>query len=144
MEKRIILNDVRLLHNLIRQKVMGLSEVKEMGRVTGGHGYVLGFLNDCSDKDVFQKDLEKRFGIRRSTVTEVLNRMEKNGLIARKTVEYDSRLKKIELTEKGKDICNLFEKRIAEMENGIARALSDEEAATFKTLIEKLLKEAEK
>ncbi|MDO7205446.1 helix-turn-helix domain-containing protein [Paraclostridium bifermentans] len=46
------------------------------------------------DKDVFQKDLESVFDLKRSSISLMLNNMEKSGLIERMLVKEDGRLKK--------------------------------------------------
>ena len=53
---------------------------------------VLAFVRFNSDKrDIFQRDIEEEFGIRRSSVTSVLQLMEKNGYIKRVSVCEDAR-----------------------------------------------------
>ena len=47
---------------------------------------------------MFQRDLQAHFSVRRSTVTGLLQLMEKKGLITRSSVAQDARLKKIQLT----------------------------------------------
>ena len=59
---------------------------------------------ELSDHDVYQKEIEDEFGIRKSSVSSFLTILERNGLIERKSVESDARLKKIILTEKGLDL----------------------------------------
>ena len=44
--------------------------------------------------DIYQRDVEKEFQIRRSTVTGTLQLLEKKGFIRRESVEWDARLKK--------------------------------------------------
>ncbi len=56
--------------------------------------------NESSNKDIFQKDIEKIFALHRSSVSLMLDKMEKNNLIKRISVENDARLKKIVLTSK--------------------------------------------
>ena len=50
--------------------------------------------------DIYQKDIEKAFQIRRSSATGILQLLEKNGFIYRETVEWDARLKKLLPTPK--------------------------------------------
>ena len=45
------------------------------------------------DTDVFQKDVEEEYSLRPPTATKILKDMEKNGLIRRETVPYDSEIK---------------------------------------------------
>ena len=58
----------------------------------------------CNDFKLF---IEKQFDIRRSTVTNILQGMEKQELIIRKSVNNDARLKMILLTDKAKNILSL-------------------------------------
>ena len=46
------------------------------------HGYLIRYLYENRERDVFQRDLEKKFSISRSAVTATLQLMEKNGLYA--------------------------------------------------------------
>ena len=63
--------------------------------------WVIGYLYDHSDKNLFQKDLEARFHIARSTATGIIQLMEKRGFLTRESVPSDARLKRLVLTEKG-------------------------------------------
>lgn len=81
-----------------------LEEIKRNEALTGTHGRVLGYLHRREGEDIYQKDIERVFSIRRSTASQMLQLMEKNGLIERKGVDKDARLKKIMMTEKGKQI----------------------------------------
>ena len=69
--------------------------------ITNMHGWILGFLYHAQ-RPVYQKDIESNFGIARSTVTNILQLMEKKGYLTRTTDEHDARLKRLELTELGK------------------------------------------
>ena len=50
------------------------------------------------------KEIEKKFGLRPSTATEVLKNLEKDGLICRVPEAQDGRYKKIVFTEKAEAI----------------------------------------
>nr|WP_286173018.1 MarR family transcriptional regulator [Caproiciproducens sp. MSJ-32] len=94
-------------------------------------------------KDVFQKDIEEKFTIRRSTVTGVLQSMERNGYIIRETVPYDARLKKIVLTEKAINLHDQVMLEIEEFEKRITRNVSEEELEIFIQILNKLKKNLE-
>lgn len=64
-------------------------------------GWLMHYLYDHRGDDVFQRDIEHAFHLRRSSVTGILQNMEKAGLIVRDAVESDARLKRIRLTERG-------------------------------------------
>ena len=71
--------------------------------ITNMHGWILGFLYHAQ-RPVYQKDIESNFGIARSTVTNILQLMEKKGYLTRTTDEHDARLKRLDLTELGKKV----------------------------------------
>lgn len=116
--------------------------------MTGTHGWALRYFYDNREKDIFQKDFEKQFDIRRSTASSILSLMEKNGLITRQSVESDARLKKIVLTEKALEIHQRIEAAFDKMEKEIMQGISGEDAAVFfrtldtiKSNIERMSKE---
>lgn len=109
--------------------------------VTGVQGRVLGFIyHNSLKRDIFQRDIEEELDIRRSSVTSILQLMEKNGYIKRVSVSEDARLKKITLTEKGMDIQKNVYDCILEVEKSLRDELSDEEVNTLINLINRLSK----
>ncbi len=111
---------------------------------TGTHGWVIGYLYENLDKDVYQRDIEKQFSVRRSTMTEILKLMEKNGLVERIKDENDARLKKIRLTETALKIHESHKKGIENFENYIRKGIDDEEMKVFFKVVEKISKNLEK
>ena len=69
------------------------------GEFSGAQGKILHFMLAQSE-DVFQRDIEEAFSLRPPTASEILKKMEQNGLISRQPVSYDARLKKIVLLPK--------------------------------------------
>lgn len=92
---------LKSINNMIRRKLD--MEFAEAGLedIVGMQGPMIGYIYDKSrTTDIFQRDLEKEFGVRRSTATVMLQTLEQKGYVVRVPVEYDARLKKIVLTEK--------------------------------------------
>ena len=112
--------------------------------LTGTHGWVIRYLYENKDNDIFQRDIEKTFGVRRSTVTSMLQIMEKNGLITRGSVPYDSRLKKITPTEKALELHRQISSEIDAIEAELSAGLSEEEIACFIATVEKIKKNLQK
>lgn len=107
-------------------------------RITGTHGWALGFFFHNKDRDVFQKDFEQEFNIRRSTASNILALIEKNGLIQRESVPYDARLKKITLTRKALDIQQEIDKAFERLEDTIKKDISSQELEVFFRVIDKI------
>ncbi len=137
MSESKIGSEIRILNNLIRRKVCNC--VQEVcGKAIGTQSFIVKFLYENQDKEIYQKDIEKEFKIRRSTVTSSLKKMEDAGLITRISVEKDSRLKRIIITEKAKEIHNRIVERINEIDKSIGETLTESEKETFLTIIKKM------
>ena len=105
--------------------------------MTGIQIWVLNFLFRSAEKDVYQRDVEREFNIRRSTATELLKAMEGGGLIRREPVDFDARLKKIVLTEYAEDIRKQLQAQIKRTEAQMTEGFTDEEIETFFSFVER-------
>lgn len=126
---------VSKLSNKLRRKLDMLSSRKEF---SGSQGRTLHFLLAQTD-DVFQKDIEEEYSIRPSTATELLKQMEKNGLIIRKPVNYDNRLKKIVLTDKALIYKNQVINDLTALEETLIKDIPEEKVKVFFEVIEKMM-----
>ena len=129
---------VRKLSNILKRKV-DASVNEDLEIFTGLNKWLIGYLAHNADKDIFQKDIEAKFEIRRSTATNMLQLMEKKGLIKRVPVEQDARLKKIILTEKSLGIHAKVQEEIERVESLLVKGLTQEEIESFNTIIQKMI-----
>ena len=134
---------IRTLSNLIKRKIDNSGAKKDVDSLTGTHGWVIGYLCHNMDHDVFQRDLEEKFSIRRSTATAILQLMVKNGLLTREPVAYDARLKKLVLTEKSMEINKMFITVVKQVEQQIVQGITAEELDAFFATAEKMKKNLE-
>ena len=112
--------------------------------ITIMHGWIIAYLYHNRDRDIFQRDIEIRFSIRRSTVTDILQRMEKSDLITREPVTYDKRLKKIMLTQKSMELHDTFTKRYDHLETKLTEGIEQDELDAFFSIIEKMKQNIER
>ena len=138
MKRKPIGMELRSLNNLIGRAFENSGHKKQIDSVTGRNGWIIGYLADNADKDIYQKDLEEQFTITRSTVSKVLNLMEKKGFIERRSVPHDSRLKKLALTEKAWEISNMMKEDGAKMEKTLMDGFTIEELESFYTYIQRM------
>lgn len=112
---------------------------------TAKQGLVLGYIakKNCEGKDVFQKDIEKEFSIRRSTATGILQLLEKNGFVVRESVKEDARLKKLVLTEKAKQRQKRFVEYLDEITTIAFDGVSEEELQILESIMNKVKKNLE-
>lgn len=93
--------NISLLRHLAKNKAKPNKEKPDCPDETRGlQVWVIDYLIKHQDEDVFQRDLEKEFVMRRPTATNFIKKMEQAELIRREPVAYDARLKKIILTDK--------------------------------------------
>ena len=128
---------IKLLSNYLNRRLLQIPAIKNQQDITPVQGMILGFIID-EEGDVFQKDIEQTFTLRRSTVSGVLSSMEEAGLIIRERVESDARLRKITATEKGKKQHSLIKSELSAIEYQITAGLSDEEITAFLHTAEKI------
>jgi len=127
MRKKTIGFELRSLNNLIMRKFENSPTRKQVDSVTGTNGWIIGFLTENVDKEIYQKDLEEQFSITRSTASKVVILMEKKGLIERRGVPHDARLKKLILTEKAWEISELMIEDATQMEETLTEGFTQEE-----------------
>ncbi|GEM_PF-4009466 len=81
------------------------------------------YLNQNIDKAVYQKDIAEAVGLKKSTITECLDEMEKDKMIERIPDESDKRKNRIILTEKAyamkKELDDALDKTRIQMIQGI-------------------------
>lgn len=112
--------------------------------ITGAKGNILDYILVESEKhNVYQKEIEKEFGLRPSTATEVLKSLEDAGLIVRIPDETDGRFKKIVFTQKAEEIRSALREEIEESEEILLRGVSPEEQECFMRITAKMLENLE-
>ena len=122
---------IRTLSHLVKRTVDQAAFDGVDDHPTGVQGWIIGYLYRNRDKEVFQRDIQEQFSIRRSTVTGILQLMEKNGIIRREGVDYDARLKRLVPTEKAVQMEEQVRECARLLEQRITRGLTDEQRAQF-------------
>lgn len=107
--------------------------------LTVSQAYVIDFISMKGDnQEVFQKDLEKEFDLKRSSISLMLNNMEKSDLIKRVPVAEDARLKKIVLTDKSKALYEKISRAIDSVEDRLCENITPDELKVFKRVLDKI------
>lgn len=124
------------MHILSRQIKRRIDESVSKYNVTAVQCSFIKIISEKTKRgDVYAKDIEAKFNMRRATVAEILSLMEKNDLIIRKANDVDGRLKQIILTEKSLEIKNAIRREVNKVENDLKNGLTNEEVDNFmKTL----------
>ena len=134
---------LRRLDNLLMRNTMAQARSMNLDEVTVMHGWILAYIYENQERDIYQKDIETQFGINRSTVTNIVKLMEKKELIRRESVPKDARLKKLVLTEKGIWAKKVSYEAVQATEKQTVLGISEKELDYFFKLIEKMRKNLE-
>jgi DNA-binding MarR family transcriptional regulator len=107
--------------------------------LTGPQGAILHFIYmQGRHRDIFQRDVEAEFGIRRSSVTSVIRGLEQSGFIRRGGVEDDGRLKKLILTDKAVKISERITELLKETNKMMIKNLKKQDIDYLDMLLAKI------
>lgn len=119
-------------------------EVHTQLGIGSAQGKILNYvLVESEAHSVYQKDLEREFGLRPSTVTEMLNALEQKKLIQRVSDEWDGRYKKIVFTEKARSMKDRIRQEVEETEHLLLQEITEQEKQEFLRIAGKMLQNLE-
>lgn len=119
-------------------------EVHTQLGIGSAQGKILNYvLVESEAHSVYQKDLEREFGLRPSTVTEILNALEQKKLIQRVSDEWDGRYKKIIFTEKARSMKDRIRQEVEETEHLLLQGITEQEKQEFLRIAGKMLQNLE-
>lgn len=140
-EQRQIGRELLRMNNVIRRHLCNTKgNCYPADEVTSTNLRIIRFLKANENRDVFQKDVEKEFGITRSTASRVLVLMEEKGLVKRLSVEQDARLKKLVLTEKSSQLGERMRIVGEQTDVKLLEGFSEEEKQQLYSFIDRMVK----
>lgn len=120
---------------LLRQN---LDQIMGKYQITSIQSRIMVFIaHESKNREVHQRDIEEEFKIRKSSVSSVMNTMEKNDLIVR-VPSKDIRCKKILLSEKGLELHERIRDEIESFDKNFRNTLSEKEQSEFLKMISRL------
>ncbi len=129
--------EIGMLHNLFRRQMACMTENSE--HLTGMQAMIVHHLIMHEKQgDLFQKDLENAFQMRRSTATGMLQLMEQHGILRREPVEHDGRLKRLVLTDHARAMDQHITERMEEMEQLLRQGITEDELKGWFAVCEKI------
>ncbi len=132
------LNIAKVHHNVVR-KLESATQAIGDGNLSATTARIIAHLGHAQEKhDVFQRDIEHFLGLKPSSVSLILNTMEKNGYITRASVIHDARLKKICITPKAQELFPAILSSFEEVELSMKEHLSQDEQETLERILTKL------
>jgi DNA-binding MarR family transcriptional regulator len=128
-------------------KILDRMFCKQMVRMIKDSGYdgvtmwgcwILEFLALQDNEETYQKDIERKFQTGKSTIAGVMKNLEHNGLIVRKAVEGDARLKQVCLTSEGEAYIEKMKQGREEVEKKVTKGLSPENMKCFFDIVKQM------
>ena len=135
---QVIPAQIRWVDNLIFRKINQFARANGVEQATPMHGWIIEYLYRHREEQVFQRDIEREFSITRSTVTNILQLMERKGYIQRQSVPQDARLKQLVLTEEGVRFHENTILSFHQTDDYVANLLTEEENAELRQQIAKM------
>lgn len=141
--KSSITIQIKSLNNQIKRLLERTAIKGNEANLTGVQYAILGFISDESEiREIYQRDIETEFNIRRSTVSELLRVLEKDGYVRKEGVAGDARLKRILLTEKAKRLNKEAKQHINNIETRLLKGITEEEITELKSVLNKIKENA--
>ncbi|HEY8423782.1 MAG TPA: MarR family transcriptional regulator [Clostridia bacterium] len=108
--------------------------------LTGKQFLLLRFFyqNQDQKEHILQTKIQNNFRLRRSTITSVLQTLEKKGMIVRKTDETDQRKKVVIMTDQAKDIIERIEQDAKKSDDMLLSIFSDEEYNSLVDMLDRI------
>lgn len=130
MKDKSISLEIKKIDSLIARRIMAYNK-DTIYHLTPVQIVVIKHLINNKDSVVYQKDIEKKLGLRKSTVSGILGTMIKNGIITRTDSTNDLRSKEIRLTETGYKLDKAMKKKAIEFEKLLQSNISKEDLKVF-------------
>ena len=135
---QVIPAQMRRVNNLIFRKINQFHRENGVENVTPMHDWIMSYLYWHKEEPVYQRDIEREFSITRSTVTNILQLMERKGYIERQSVPQDARLKRLVLTAEGALLHEKTMRSLHQTDEFVSALLTPEENAELLRLLNKL------
>ncbi|MBO5110579.1 MAG: MarR family transcriptional regulator [Clostridia bacterium] len=132
-----ISHEIKVVAHLLRREFETSEELAYADRMTGANSRLIGFLAHARG-DVFQRDVETHFSVRRSTASLMVRALEEKGLIRREAVNSDARLKKLTLTEAGHRVHQVVDAALERIDRRATAGIPEEELEAFRRTLEKM------
>lgn len=126
------------LDNLLYRNLLAQGKKYNYDQITVMNGWILRYLSKNEGKEIFQKDIENEFGITKSTVAGIIKLMEQKGFITRVSVPRDARLKKLVLTDMGREYEEKMGSQMRRNNMKLRKNITDEELEVFLRVIDKI------
>ena len=140
--KNLVTLEIKRLNSKIHRAISNRCRERDLD-ITPVQARLLMFISE--HEEVSATDiLQELKSINKSTLSEILNSMEKNSLVIREESSIDSRKKILKLTSKSKEIVDKMRNDFDSINKTALEGITKEEYATFKVVLDKIERNIEK
>jgi len=129
------------LHRATHAVDLFIAGLPDIG-VTQAEAVILAFLHGKADATM--AELHRAFGHRRSTLTNVVDRLVERGLAAREVSHHDRRSFVVRLTRSGSALSKKLHATLADLARRAFGTLSERDLAVFQRVLSRLIEESER
>jgi DNA-binding MarR family transcriptional regulator len=130
---------VHPVHRATHRIGLYLDDLRERG-LTQGEAHILGLLAHSGPANV--AELHRGLAHKRSTLTSILDRLARRGLITRAVGETDRRTFVVRPTAKGRKLAQRIQRHLSALERAVARRVNAADIRGFKKVVTALEQEA--
>lgn len=139
MKTNIVIGIISNIREKSAQFINEQLKKKEISGLINSHGTILSAMYD-NDGIMTMNEIAKFIGKRKSTVTDMVKKLEKLNYISRKKSDRDARVIEVTLTEKGWDFKKTFKEISTELLEKIYTDFTEEEKEILMKLLLKIRK----
>lgn len=143
-QKYLLAFRIKSLNNQIRRRLERGAIAENKANLTGMQYAILAFIDEWpKESDVYQRDIEAEFNIRRSTASAMVRQLEMEDYLYRVPVPGDARLKKIVLTPKAEENGRAARRSMEQLQARLTQNVSAEELRQFYATLDKIQRNLE-
>lgn len=142
MNEKSISIEIKKIDSLIVRKIISYNKNSNY-QLTPVQIVIIKYLVKNKNSIVYQKDIEKKLGLRKSTISGILSTMIKNGIITRTESTTDLRSKEIRLSDKGLELDKKMKKKAIEFENLLQNNIDPKDLEIFYKVTNQIQKNLE-
>lgn len=142
MNDKNISLEIKKVDSLIVRKIISYNK-NSINQLSPAQIVIIKYLIKNKNNIVYQKDIEKKLGLRKSTISGILSTMIKNNIITRTESANDLRSKEIKLTDKGLELDKKMKKKAIEFEKLLQSNIDPKDLEIFYKVTNQIQKNLE-
>lgn len=142
MNDKSISLEIKKIDSLIVRKIISYNK-NSINQLSPAQIVIIKYLIKNKNNIVYQKDIEKKLGLRKSTISGILSTMIKNNIITRTESANDLRSKEIKLTDKGLELDKKMKKKAIEFEKLLQSNIDPKDLEIFYKVTNQIQKNLE-